>query len=110
MRLSEGLFSIFQVAFGCSLFMLCHGLGENTPILFPANGATNVNPDTPLSLTFQTQPKPGTSGFIRVYDANSNKLVDEIDMRLPSSPYPDGRLPGNEPKFLGPAESNEDGK
>ena len=32
------------------------------PVLFPANGAQNVNPDTHLVLTFASSPTIGTSG------------------------------------------------
>src|SRR5262245_20985086 len=59
--------------------------------LFPASGATNVNPDTQLRLTFPAPPKIGSSGFIRVYDAADNSLVDTIDMSIPPSLNPNGR-------------------
>src|SRR5690242_16326856 len=59
--------------------------------LFPASGATNVNPDTPLRLTFAAPPKIGASGLIRVYDAGDNSLVDTIDMSIPPSLNPNGR-------------------
>ena len=61
------------------------------PILFPANKATNVNPDTHLVLTFPTPPARGASGKIRIYDGN--KLVDTLDLAIPSSPNPTGRVP-----------------
>jgi hypothetical protein len=63
--------------------------------IFPANKATNVNPDIHLVLTFSGTPKIGGSGFIRVYDAVDKKLVDTIDLSIPSSPNPSGRAPGN---------------
>src|ERR1700761_5812131 len=63
--------------------------------IFPANKATNVNPDTHLVLMFSGTPKIGGSGFIRVYDAVDKKLVDTINLSIPSSPNPSGRAPGN---------------
>jgi pectinesterase len=61
------------------------------PILFPANGASNVNPDTHLTLTFDSAPAIGSSGLIRIYDAADNTLVDTLDLSVPSSPNPGGR-------------------
>jgi pectinesterase len=56
-----------------------------------ANEAKNVNPDTHLVFTFSSPPKIGTSGFIKVYNSGSKKLVDIIDMSIPPSPNPSGR-------------------
>jgi len=63
------------------------------PQPFPANNATNVNPDTQLALTFTSPPTIGTSGVIRIFDAADNALVDTLDLSIPSSPYPSGRAP-----------------
>jgi pectinesterase len=64
---------------------------EGRPVMFPANGATGVNPDTRLKLTFTSAPTIGTSGLIRIYDAADNTLVDTLDLGIPSSPNPNGR-------------------
>jgi len=61
------------------------------PSLFPASGATNVNPDTHLQLTFDAPPAIGSSGLVRIYDTASGDLVDTLDMSIPASPNPDGR-------------------
>jgi pectinesterase len=58
---------------------------------FPANNASNVNPDTYLTLTFQSPPAVGTSGLIRIYDAADKSLVDTLDLGIPASPNPSGR-------------------
>lgn len=63
-----------------------------TPVLFPANGATNINPDTPLTLTFDSPPIIGETGRVRIYDASDNSLVDTLDLSIPSSPNPTGRV------------------
>ncbi|NDV67207.1 pectinesterase family protein [Bacteroides sp. 224] len=48
---------------------------------FPTNEATNVHKDTYLKLNFKGDaPVIGTSGRIRVYKADDNTLVDEINM------------------------------
>jgi len=45
----------------------------------PANNASGICTDKPLSITFDQTPKIGTSGRIRVYESNGT-LVDTIDM------------------------------
>ena len=55
---------------------------------FPANKSKNVNPDTHLTITFDATPTLGESGFIRVYDAATDALVDELDMSIPAAPPP----------------------
>jgi hypothetical protein len=61
------------------------------PRLFPASGATGVNPDTQLVLTFASPPTLGTAGLIRVFDASDDSLVDTLDLSIPASPRPTGR-------------------
>lgn len=65
--------------------------GNAIPVLFPADGARNVSPDTHLKLTFAAPPQIGASGMIRIYDAADNTLVDTLDMSIPASPRPTGR-------------------
>jgi pectin methylesterase-like acyl-CoA thioesterase len=52
----------------------------------PANGATGVNPDTHLVITFPSPPTLGKAGRIRVYDAADDKLVDTLDLGIPPGP------------------------
>lgn len=54
--------------------------------LFPAHGATGVNPDTPLRLGFPSPPALGTRGAIRVVDAVTAAPVDRLDMSIPPGP------------------------
>jgi pectin methylesterase-like acyl-CoA thioesterase len=54
--------------------------------LFPANGAREVNPDTHLFITLGEKPAPGTSGFIRIFDAQSGRQVDALDLSIPAGP------------------------
>jgi len=66
--------------------------------LWPANGAKNVNPDTPLALAFPSAPALGKSGRIRIIDTADNSLVDTLDMSIPPGPdwrrrRPDGSPP-----------------
>ncbi|KAJ4362067.1 hypothetical protein N0V83_011009 [Neocucurbitaria cava] len=56
--------------------------------LFPANGAKDVNPDTQLVLTFASPPIIGSSGNVTVYD--NEKIIDTLDLSIPSSPSPYG--------------------
>lgn len=54
--------------------------------LFPRDGATMVNPDVQLKLTFKSVPKVGTSGKIRIYDAANASVVDTLDLSIPPGP------------------------
>ena len=56
------------------------------PMLFPDNGATEVNVDTHLKLTFNEAPQVGTKGKICVYDAETGEQIDCIDMSIPAGP------------------------
>jgi pectinesterase len=58
----------------------------STPVLFPADQATMVNPDVQLKLTFKDTPRAGTSGKVRIYDAANDQLVDTLDMSIPPGP------------------------
>ncbi len=53
---------------------------------FPANGANNVNPDTQLKITFSGKPHLSNKGFIKIYETESNRLVDSLDMSIPAGP------------------------
>jgi hypothetical protein len=46
----------------------------------PASSATEINIDSPLSVTFDQTPKVGSSGKIRIFNAADNSLVDTIDL------------------------------
>jgi pectin methylesterase-like acyl-CoA thioesterase len=48
--------------------------------LFPGNGATGICTDTPLRITFSSPPTLGDSGTINVYDAQTNEIVESIDV------------------------------
>jgi pectin methylesterase-like acyl-CoA thioesterase len=50
---------------------------------FPASGATAVNPDTPLRLTFSATPVLGAAGQFRIHDAATQALVAVIDVAAP---------------------------
>jgi len=53
---------------------------------FPASGATAVNPDTHLVITFASAPTLGSAGRIRIYDAADDRLVDTLDLAIPPGP------------------------
>jgi hypothetical protein len=58
--------------------------------LSPANGQKNINPDKQLAIAFSSPPTIGSNGTIRVYDAENKKLIDMLDLSIPSSPSPFG--------------------
>jgi pectin methylesterase-like acyl-CoA thioesterase len=51
----------------------------------PANGATGLNIDTPLSVTFDRPPSIGNIGRIRIFRASDNTVVDTLDLGV--TPY-----------------------
>lgn len=56
---------------------------------YPENLATNAFADTELKITFRDKtPKIGTEGYIRIYDAETNKVADEINMADKHTPFP----------------------
>lgn len=55
-------------------------------VLFPADRAVNVNPDTHLQLIFPNEPVLGDKGQIRIYDAGDDRLVDILDLSIPPGP------------------------
>lgn len=59
---------------------------------FPARGATGVNADTRLVLTFASEPVLGRTGQIRIYDAADDRLVDVLDLAIPSGPTEPNRI------------------
>ena len=61
-------------------------VGKNGVVLFPADKACNINPDTHLELTFRSVPVLGKAGQIRIYDAADNRLVDLLDLSIPAGP------------------------
>ena len=54
--------------------------------MIPDNGAQNVNPDTHLTLVLSEEVRLGQKGFISVYDKQTGKLVDRLDMSVPAGP------------------------
>ncbi|MDR7331130.1 pectinesterase family protein [Roseateles asaccharophilus] len=52
----------------------------------PAPQGSGVSPDTPITVRFDSPPTVGTSGLIRIHDADSGQLVDTLDLAIPASP------------------------
>lgn len=53
---------------------------------YPQNGSVGICPDTHLTITFDQEPTLGTRGFISVYDKQTGRLVDRLDMSVPAGP------------------------
>jgi pectinesterase len=68
------------------LVTLGGGAPASAQALYPADRATAVNPDVQLKLTFNNVPRVGTSGTIRIYDADNGRVVDTLDMSIPAGP------------------------
>ena len=59
---------------------------SNNFSFYPANNQKEISPDTHLKITFKSKPIIGNKGKIRVFDAATDVLVDEIDMSIPAGP------------------------
>lgn len=57
----------------------------STTALWPANGATGINTDTPLKITFDRAPVVGNFGKVQIVRASDNTVVDTLD--LGTTPY-----------------------
>src|ERR1043166_6850943 len=68
------------------LLTLLFGYSTQAQTLFPRDGATMVNPDVQLKLTFNSTPRVGSSGKIRIIDAANGRVVDTLDMSIPPGP------------------------
>ena len=69
-----------------------YGVAQSVVAVYPANHAAGVNPDTHLVIRFLGAPTIGTSGQIRIYDADGHRLVDTLDMSIPAGPDPTRRV------------------
>ena len=59
---------------------------DNIVRMLPENGATEVNIDTHLTLIMSDDVTIGQKGFVSVYDKQTGKLVDCLDMSIPAGP------------------------
>ena len=76
---------ICVILINVSAYAFCKG--QNSVIrMVPANGATNVDIDTHLRLTMAEDVTIGQKGFISVYDKQTGRLVDRLDMSIPAGP------------------------
>lgn len=82
----------------CAFILLCLCIpvsAADLPVggLYPANGATNISPDTSLRITFPAAPMLG-SGKIEIRDASDNSVVETIDLAAaPTNPAPPNAAP-----------------
>lgn len=68
-----------------SMLASCSTTDQN-PAYYPGRNAKDVNPDTHLTLSFNSVPEIGESGMIRVYDAATGEVVDSLDLSIPAGP------------------------
>jgi pectinesterase len=53
---------------------------------YPENNEKDIPPDTHLKIIFESKPLIGNTGKIRVFDCQTDLLVDLIDMSIPAGP------------------------
>ncbi len=68
------------------LLMACGNRPALQADVYPAPGAKQINPDTHLTLKFNAVPTVGDSGFVRIFDARTDELVDSLNLRVPAGP------------------------
>lgn len=68
------------------LITSCSPKQETVYQTYPAKGAADISPDTHLKLSFNAIPEIGKSGWIRVYDWETDELVDSLDLSIPAGP------------------------
>ncbi len=77
-----------------AIFAACQPQEKEAKIIFyPQQQAKNINPDAHLKLTFKAPPKIGTLGKIRVYDSETDAIVDELDLSIPAGPTEERKNP-----------------
>jgi pectin methylesterase-like acyl-CoA thioesterase len=76
----------------CS-FLALSASAIGAPTLFPADGASNVCPDTPLEITFDSPPQLSKSGNIAVADTTSGAAIATIDTSSGPATQPVGGVP-----------------
>ena len=62
--------------------------------LFPAIGATDVSPDTPVRIEFRASTEIADHGLISIVDASSGKTAGTIDLSKPTDYQTIGGVPG----------------
>ncbi|MCD8265251.1 MAG: pectinesterase family protein [Tannerellaceae bacterium] len=78
--LEKQLFIIFLFLIPPTLY------GQLSLQFFPEHGASEVNPNVQLRITFPEQPIVNTKGYIRIFDAATDRQVDCLDMSIPAGP------------------------
>ena len=65
----------------------CMNLMAQTPVCFyPQENAQDINIDTHLVIVFDKTVKTGSKGIITVTDKTTRKVIDRIDMSIPTGP------------------------
>lgn len=68
----------------CTLLMVaCENPQQE---FFPPKGAKEVNPDTRLVINFRSEPMIGSSGMIRIHEAETDRVIDSLDLSIPAGP------------------------
>lgn len=95
--MSHSLFFSSSVPRAASGWVLFLWLALVSPLsaadLFPSAGATGINPDTPLRLSFAQEAVLGLQGRIEIVDTASGDVVETIDVSRPVAVQAIGGVP-----------------
>lgn len=84
----------FIAALACSVIITAQADAKKPgPVMTPRPSAENVNVDTRLTLNFNSAPVIGDKGMIRIFDAETDRCVDSLDMSVPAGPTESTKLP-----------------
>ncbi|MBN1184180.1 MAG: carbohydrate esterase [Bacteroidales bacterium] len=87
-------FYIVYYLIGILLFISCNSTEvPDDVIIYPGNKEKDINPDTHLKIIFASEPVVGNRGKIKVYDSETDSLVDMIDMSIPAGPAEPNKNP-----------------
>ena len=76
-----------QMVLAIMATLVCQAMAQNSIVgMQPENGAKDVNIDTHLTLTMSGSVIVGQRGLVSVYDKQTGRLVDRLDMSIPAGP------------------------
>ena len=75
MKWSKAFRQLFTLCACASFFVSCSNQQTSVYQTYPANGGTEICPDTHLKITFKNIPEVGERGMIRVYDWETDELA-----------------------------------
>lgn len=91
---------LFLISLGLFLIgNLNEGIGYSYS-LFPSPNSVGINSDTRLIIRFKEEPQLNNKGCIKIYNSETGKLVDFLDLSIPPGPTLKRDYQGLKPPYL----------